>query len=57
MANVKVFSKLGQRSPSMSHVQNLFYRHKGFVIRNTRTCIKYESPFSIKKLGRICFQK
>ena len=35
MANVKVFSKVGQRSPSRSQDQNLCYRWKGLVIRIT----------------------
>ena len=41
------FSKVGQRSRSRSHVQNLWYRQKGLVIRNTHA--KYESPISYSK--------
>ena len=40
MANVKVFSKVGQRSRSRSQVQNLWYRWKGLVIRITHA--KYQ---------------
>ena len=40
MANVKVFSKVGQRSRSRSQVQNSWYRWKGLVIRITHA--KYE---------------
>ena len=40
IANVKVFSKVGQRSRSRSQVQNLWYRWKGLVIRITHA--KYE---------------
>ena len=36
------FPKVGQRSRSRSHVQNLWYRWKGLVTRNTHA--KYESP-------------
>ena len=46
MANVKVFSKVGQRSRSRSHVQNLWYRRQG-LMRNTHA--KYESPISYGK--------
>ena len=42
MANVKVFSKVGQRSRSRSHGQNSWYRWKGLVIRITHA--KYERP-------------
>ena len=42
--NVKVFSKVGQRSRSRSQVQNLWYRWKGFVIRITHA--KYERLIS-----------
>ena len=41
---LKFFSKLGQRSRSRSHVQNLWYCLKGLVIRNTHA--KYERPTS-----------
>ena len=41
------FSKVGQRSRSRSHVQNLCFRRKGLVIRITNT--KYESPISYDK--------
>ena len=44
MANVKVFSKVGQRSRSRSHVQNSWYCWKGLVIRITHA--KYERPIS-----------
>ena len=48
MAKVKVFfPKIGQRSRSRSHVQNLWYHRKGRVIRNTH--IKYENPISYGK--------
>ena len=40
MANVKVFSNVGQRSRLRSQVQNLWYRWKGHVIRITHA--KYE---------------
>ena len=42
---LKFFSKVGQRSRSKrSHVQNLWYRWKGLVIRITHA--KYERPIS-----------
>ena len=46
---IKFFSKLlvGQRPGSRSHVQNLWYRKKGLVKRNTHS--KYESPISLDK--------
>ena len=44
MANVLSFSKVGQRSWSRSHVQNLWFRRKGLVIRYTHA--KYESLIS-----------
>ena len=44
MTNVKVFSKVGQRSRSRSHVHNSWYRWNGLVIRNTHA--KYERPIS-----------
>ena len=47
MANVKVFSKVGQRSWSRSQVQNLWYRCKGIVIRITHA--KYERLVSTNK--------
>ena len=39
MANVKVFSRVGQRSRSRSHVKNLWFRRKGLVIRYTHIYI------------------
>ena len=47
MCRVKVFSKVGQRSRSRSHDQNLWYHRKGLVIRNRHA--KYESPMSNEK--------
>ena len=47
MANVKVFSKVGQRSRWRSHVQNLWFRLKGLVIKYTHA--KYESRISYNK--------
>ena len=47
MANVKVFSKVGQRSRSRSHFQNLLFRRKGLVIKYTHA--KYESHISYNK--------
>ena len=47
MANVKVFSKVGQRSRSRSQVQNLWNRWKGLVIRITHA--KYERLISKSK--------
>ena len=44
IANVKVFSKVGQISRSRSLSKNLWYHVKGLVIRNTH--VKYESPIS-----------
>ena len=44
IANVKVFSKVGQRSRSRSQIQNLWYRWKGLVIRITHA--KYERLIS-----------
>ena len=46
MANVKVFSKVGQssRSRSRSQGQKLWYHVKGLVIRYAH--VKYESPTS-----------
>ena len=44
MANVKVFSKVGQTSRSRSQGKKLWYQLKGLVIRNTH--VKYESPTS-----------
>ena len=41
---LKFFSKVGQRSRSRSHVQNLWYHWKGLVIRITHA--KYERPIS-----------
>ena len=38
------FSKVGQRSRSRSHIQNIWYRWKGLVIRITYA--KYERPIS-----------
>ena len=49
MTNVKVFSKVGQRSRSRSRVQNSWYRWKGLVKRITHA--KYERPiFNGKKV-------
>ena len=49
MANVKVFSKVGQRSHSRSQVQYLWYRWKDLVIRITHA--KYERLlFKSKKI-------
>ena len=47
MANVKVFSKEGQRSRSRSQVQNLWYCWKGLDIRTTHA--KYERLISKSK--------
>ena len=47
MANVKVFSKVGQRSRSRSQVQNSWYRWTGLVIRITHA--KYERLISNSK--------
>ena len=41
------FSKVGQRSRSRSHDQNLWFCRKGLVIRYTHA--KYESPISYNK--------
>ena len=40
MANVKVFTKVGEKSQWRSQVQNLWYRWKGLIIRITHA--KYE---------------
>ena len=47
MANVKVYSKVGQRSGS--HFENLWYQREGLVIRNTHANMKALSV-TIKKL-------
>ena len=44
---LKFFSKVGHRSLSRSHVQNLWLHRKGLVIRYTHA--KYESPISYNK--------
>ena len=47
MAKVKVFSKVGQPSRSMSRGKKLWYHVKGCFTRNTH--VQYESPISSGK--------
>ena len=47
MAKVKVFSKVGQTSRSMSRGQKLWYQVKGLVTRNTH--VQYESHITSGK--------
>ena len=44
---LKDFLKVGQRSQSISHVQNLWYHHKGLVVGNT----KKENWYIMRKFG------
>ena len=50
MANVNVFSKVGQRSWSRSHVENLWYHRKGFFSYGTPMPNMKAISLTVKKL-------